>query len=549
MNAQLLFRSVSVLVLLFGLAFAVGMAVVYATGLPVWAAVAFAVGLGLLQYAIGPYIVQWIYRIEWTEPETVDTALAAFIDHACRQANIPVPRFGVIHDGNPNAFTFGHYPGDARLAVTTGLLDICDENERQAVVAHELGHIAHWDFVVMTVAATVPLVLYAVYRVTHRTRGRGRSGGAIALVGIGALIAYWISHYLVLFLSRVREYYADRFSAQRTGRPNDLATALVKIAYGLAAAPKRIKAEEPEQERAPVRLVHADAARALGIFDSSTAGAMALASGAQGPGAGTPATAVNAMKWDVWNPWGAFFELGSSHPLPAKRLKQLDLTAEELGQTPAYDFPTDPPESFWDEFLADLLVYLYPLIGLLAGAGIAFGGGAFTGAGPLSPVAGVGGILLLTGLGFLLRLKLSHPTGEFPEARVADLVQEIKVSKVRPVPCRLEGKVIGRGIPGLFWSEDLVLHDGTGFILLDYRQPLGFLETLFGWLKAEQFVGQQVAVEGWFRRTGRPFLEMWHLVPEDGGRQTCWVYAWSLALSGALAGIGLILLLAGLAGV
>ena len=89
----------------------------------------------------------------------------------CQERNIPRPRFGVIDDGNPNAFTFGHYPGNARLVVTRGLLQMLDPQEVQAVVGHEMGHIAHWDFVVMTIAAVVPLVMYTLW---IATRGRGR---------------------------------------------------------------------------------------------------------------------------------------------------------------------------------------------------------------------------------------------------------------------------------------------------------------------------------------------------------------------------------------
>ena len=96
------------------------------------------------------------------------------------------------------------------------------------MVAHELGHIVHWDFVVMTVAATIPLVLYYIFRFGIYARGRrGKEGGAIVLVALAAFVAYIISQYIVMFLSRVREYYADQYSGQITRNPNALATALV----------------------------------------------------------------------------------------------------------------------------------------------------------------------------------------------------------------------------------------------------------------------------------------------------------------------------------
>lgn len=546
MAFPLFLRSMLVLVLLFGLLFAVGMAAIHYLELPLYTAILFALGIVLLQYAIGPYIVQWIYRIDWMPPEQADPNLAAFMRHCCHQANIPEPRFGVIHDGNPNAFTFGHYPGNARVVVTSGLLEMLDENERQAVVAHELGHIAHWDFVIMTIAATVPLVLYVIFRTTLYGRGRrDRSGGAAVLVGVGAFIAYLISQYIVLLLSRVREYFADSFSARTTHDPNALATSLVKIAYGLAAAPK---GEEAKQEERRPALAYADAVRSLGIFDAGTAGALALASGAQGAVAGSTESMVDAMKWDVWNPWGALYEVSSTHPLPAKRIHALDREAELMGQAPAYDFPLSAPESYWDEFLADVAVSLYPLGGLAAGGIIAITLSRLGTGDLLSVTGGIGAILLFLGLGYLLKVKSTHPTGSFPQSQVRELVGEVKVSKVRSVPCQLEGRIIGRGIPGLFWSEDLVLHDGTGFIVLDYQQPINLLTFLFGILRAEKFVGQQVTVQGWYRRGPRPYLELWYMWPQEAGKQTCWVYTANLVLAGLVAAIGLVLFLAGLIG-
>lgn len=69
----------------------------------------------------------------------------------------------------------------------------------------------------------------------------------------------------------------------------------------------------------------------------------------------------------------------------------------------------------------------------------------------------------------LVRATRSYPQGRFPERSVASLVTEMKVSGVRSAPCTLKGKIIGRGVPGLFWSEDLVIQDDTGFVVLDYR--------------------------------------------------------------------------------
>lgn len=541
--ANLAFRSIVVLGILFGLLFAVLTGALYYLEAPLWLAVVLAVGFMGLQYLISPWIIQLIYKINWQPPDNVDKGIATLIRSVCHERGLPEPRFGVIEDGNPNAFTFGHYPGDARIVITRGILDLCDENERRAVVAHELGHIVHWDFVVMTVAATIPLVLYYIYRFgLYSGRGRSKGGGVVVLVAIGAFVAYIISQYVVMFLSRVREYYADHYSAVTTRNPNSLATALMKIAYGLARAPKEQQAADSKRRR-PVAAV-AGGGKMLGIFDPGFGASLALAA-AGAYSARTRAydqeATVNAMRWDLFNPWALICELSSSHPLPAKRLKALDRLAEQMGQRPAYDLPDEKPESYWDEFFIDILMNYLPVVGLLGGIGAAIALGA---GGQI--VAGIGCALLGLGLGLFARTLFAYPKRYFPEAQVAPLVGEIKVSKIRCVPATLQGKIIGRGIPGLYWSEDLVLQDDTGFIVMDYRQPLRLLEWLFGLFRAEKFIGQQVTAKGWYRRFPRPYLELWQVHLPDGTIHTC--HNWSVVFYGSLllTVIGLLVALGGL---
>ena len=166
-------RSAVVLSILFGLLFAVAAGALYALDAPVWVAVVIAVAIMGLQYLISPWLIQLFFKIRWLAPDEVPEHIRRFLERETRQRRVPMPRLGVIDDGNPNAFTFGHYPGDARIVITRGLMEMCGEDEVLAVVGHELGHIVHWDFVVMTIAATVVLVLYYIYAL-------GRTAGAAA---------------------------------------------------------------------------------------------------------------------------------------------------------------------------------------------------------------------------------------------------------------------------------------------------------------------------------------------------------------------------------
>jgi heat shock protein HtpX len=527
--ANLFLRSLLVLALLFGLLFAIGMGVLAYFDAPLGLAVVFAIGILLLQYLIGPWIIQLIYKIEWADLQSLDPGLAEFVSQTCADRRIPPPRFGLIRDGNPNAFTFGHYPGDARLVVTTGLLELLDPEERKAVVAHELGHIAHWDFVVMTLAAAVPLILYVIYSATIRARGRrGRSGGYALLIALISYVAYIVSHYIVLLLSRVREYYADRFSAEATRDPGSLGTALVKVAYGLAAAPT-------SQRKDDARMT---AARAFGIFDPKVAQTLAL-SGA-GSGGISPEAMESAMRWDLWNPWAMIYEISSTHPLPAKRIRALERQAEKMGRPPRSSFRAEQPESYWDEFLLDLVANYLPVVGVLVGGAVAAVAFLVYGAG----IGAIGAFLAIVGAAWWAKRWYSYPRDLSGRLKVRDLLSTVKVSAVRSVPGTLEGKIIGRGVPGLFYSEDLVLQDDTGFVIADYRQPFRILEILFGWIRAEKLIGRSGEAAGWYRRSPRPYFELRRLKLDNGEVVTSYYYPVTQALVYLtfLAGLALITL-------
>jgi len=119
--------------------------------------------------------------------------------------------------------------------------------------------------------------------------------------------------------------------------------------------------------------------------------------------------------------------------------------------------------------------------------------------------------IALGGLGLLIKNFFRYRRGPFTERTVADLLAEIKVSPVRPVPATIEGKIIGRGVPGLLYSEDFVVRDSTGILFLDYQQPLVIWNFLFGLLRPSKYQNTTVRVTGWFRRATVPYFEILRL--------------------------------------
>jgi heat shock protein HtpX len=242
------------------------------------------------------------------------------------------------------------------------------------------------------------------------------------------------------------------------------------------------------------------------------------------------------MQWDLWNPWAKFYELNSTHPLVAKRLQYLGDQAVAQGQEPFIIFDRAKPESYWDDFAVDLLVVLLPVLGFLVGLTLL---GALGLTGRWQPLwLGFG--VLLAGVGSLVKTLFAYRGRLFEHRTVASLVAHVKVSPVRPVPAVVTGTIIGKGVPGLIYSESFVIRDPTGILFLDYRQPLPFWGFLFGLLRAGRYQGKEVRVTGWFRRSPVPYLEIYHLETVDDSlpARNCYSYHGRLALGAILALVG-----------
>ena len=517
-------RSIGVLFFLYTL-LSFGL-VVFGGGLGLPVAVSLGAGLFffVFSFLISPFVMdvmlRWTQNLRWVGLEDLPGPISSGLQKICQAERLKIPRLGLIEDGNPNAFSYGHVPNDARLVLTRGILNLLDEEEALAVIAHEVGHAKHWDMLIMTTAQLVPLIFHSIYRAlaeSHWENSKKKgSTAAVRLAGMAvAYLIYFVSLYLVLFLSRAREYFADRFAGEVTGKPGALASALVKIGYGMAG--RDLSQRPPEEAK---RTANLGAVGALGLFDPKAAQALVIdsariSSGGRPMGGAIDREALKqAMRWDRWNPWAKYYELQSTHPLIAHRLQALGQQALALGQEPFIFFDLVRPESYWDEFLMDLFIFWAPMIfGLTAlGLGSILAGGFAV----VSAASGLAGLFLAgLGLGMFAQIKFEYPVDHFPEMSITSALKQVKVSAIRPVPCTLKGKIVGRGIPGLVWSEDFILQDETGILFLDYRQPLAIWEFFFGLRVGAQLQGKNVAVTGWYRRSPVPYLEILTLTDED----------------------------------
>jgi heat shock protein HtpX len=195
-----------------------------------------AVFFVLFQYLIGPSMVRWTMKVKWVS-EKEHPELHSMVAELASDAGIRKPQVGVSMVPIPNAFAFGRTQRDAKVCVTEPLLKSLSREELRAVLGHEISHIKHRDMMIMTILSVFPLIIYFM-AITLLFSGRGRGNNPLPLIGIGLFFLYFVVNLLVLYGSRVREYYADVGSVRLGNRPRHLATALYKLAIGNARVPK-----------------------------------------------------------------------------------------------------------------------------------------------------------------------------------------------------------------------------------------------------------------------------------------------------------------------
>ncbi len=173
--------------------------------------------------------------------------LHEIVDRLCLLANMEKPRVGVAEVDIPNAFATGRSPKHAVICATRGLMNRLGDEELEAVLAHELSHVAHRDVAVMTIASGVGMLAGLVSRIAMWGAvlgGGGRGGGVRNIVllematWIISLVIYVIAYMLTMALSRYRELAADRSGAILIGKPSVLASALVHITGDMGKIPR-----------------------------------------------------------------------------------------------------------------------------------------------------------------------------------------------------------------------------------------------------------------------------------------------------------------------
>ena len=198
------------------------------------------------QYLIGPSLVSMMMKVKYVS-EKEEPELHRQVAELAEEAGIPKPRVGISQLSIPNAFAFGKTQGDGRVCITQGIRRLLSKDEMKAVLGHEIAHLKHRDMMIITLLSVIPLICYWIawsFMWGGIFGGRRQGGGYAVLIGLGAMVAYFITNLLVLAGSRIREYYADERSVKLGNPPHHLASALYKLVYGSAQARRSSRGEE-----------------------------------------------------------------------------------------------------------------------------------------------------------------------------------------------------------------------------------------------------------------------------------------------------------------
>ncbi len=205
-------------------------------------------------------IAQWYFSdriVLWSSGAKVVTReqypeLHGLVERIVARNSLPKPKIAVINSAIPNAFATGKSKKSSIVAVTTGLMDILDTEELEGVIGHELTHIRNRDVLVITLASLFSTVAWYLMQFGFYGgiygggmggygggRDRGSGGGAILIMLAVAAVTWLISFLVIRAISRYREFSADRGSAQMTGKPVQLANALMKISGKMQSVPSK----------------------------------------------------------------------------------------------------------------------------------------------------------------------------------------------------------------------------------------------------------------------------------------------------------------------
>ncbi len=468
-------------------------------------------------------------------PET-----AKLLQRVCRQRRIPVSKLGLLPTDTPVALTYGNFPRTARIVVSEGLLAQLADDEVAVIFSGQLGHIVHWDFVLMSLGILIIQIPYTIYwqvaqwgeELPNLVESKLRSYRPILplFVGISAVVAsvaygiYWLLRLPLLWFSRARVYYSDRLAIEATGNPNAMTRGLLKMALGIT--------EDIQTRGKTTGLLEGfDLLLPVGYQQAIAVGSCS----SQNP-------LERILSWDCSNLYRDLLSITASHPLIGERLAMLARYAQFWNLDTELDLPpVSPPlrsnsarlSKLGNSYKALPLLQSALLYGLIIGLALR---------GILWVVGKIGDffniwqliwmynanpfldacILIAFSLGVFLWINRYFPdikpSTVQTEPNLGDLFANPATLPPDSQPVQITGTLLGRrGL--LNWlGQDLILQTSTGLVKLHFFSFLGpFGNILPQSPRPSDLLNQQVTVSGWFRRGVTPWIDI-ETLRSQGGR-------------------------------
>jgi heat shock protein HtpX len=233
-------------IFLLGLLYVAFVGVLFVAGASAVIIVVVCGGLALAQLFLSDKIGLAAMGAKEVTPEQAP-GLHAMIERLCIQADLPKPKIAVADTSMPNAFAMGRSPKSATVCATTGLMNTLEPHELEAVMAHELTHVKNRDVMIMTIASFFAMIASMIVQFGfffgggygHGDMDGGDDSPGFFVVLIAAFVTYIVSFFLMLALSRYREFSADKGAALITGRPSALSSALLRISGKMEQVPEQ----------------------------------------------------------------------------------------------------------------------------------------------------------------------------------------------------------------------------------------------------------------------------------------------------------------------
>lgn len=281
----------------------------------------FVVGIHFIQWLISPWIIEALYKVKPVS-STGDLWIAEMVERVAKASGLKkVPKAMISYLGIPNAFAYGNFLSGYKVAVTRGLIENLPREEVEAVVAHEIGHIKHRDVEVMMIISILPALIYWLGRILMYSgffsSGRSRDSRSTPvlafLVGMVLIIVSFLSNLIVLYISRLREYYADSNSVltlPEGGRNLQRALARILVMSGAVSR-----------------------SRTRDISSATKLKALLISDPELGIGSIRTYDIDEVVEWIKSQKKISPLEIFSTHPDPAKRLRFIDRLEQETTKT------------------------------------------------------------------------------------------------------------------------------------------------------------------------------------------------------------------------